>query len=127
MFGTREPRLPVLSDHMYSQAYAIRKEIDIERLRADLVALPSPRNRLYASEAMLQADDMIFERFTKNGWSAEKQPFAFKNILGIVDNSPRMVYQPKIYKSLEGANIIATKKGVEKPEGSRSRSHYDDV
>jgi len=123
MFGTREPRLYPLSDSIRSWSDTIRKVIDSERIRADVVDLPAPRNRLYAPEAMLQADDMILERLTDAGWSAEKQPFAFDNIRGLEDISPSIglgVKDPfkvytKVYKHLEGANIIATKKGIEEP------------
>ena len=123
MFGTREPKLYPLSDSMRSWSDAIRKVIDIERIRTDVVVLPAPRNRLYAPEAMLQADDMILERFEDAGWLVEKQPFVFDNVKGIEDISPSIgigikdpfkVYA-KVYKQLEGANILATKKGTDEP------------
>ena len=116
MFGTREPRLYPLSDSMRSWSDAIRKVIDAERIRADVVTLPAPRNRLDAPEAMLQADDMIIERFEDAGWSAEKQPFAFDNVEGTKDTSPEWVHQPMIYERLEGVNIVATRNGVGEPD-----------
>lgn len=123
MFGTREPKLYPLSDSMRSWSDAIRKTIDIERIRNDVIALPAPRNRLYAPEAMLQADDMIVQRFKDAGWSAEKQPFVFDNVKGIEDVSPSIgigikdpsKFYAKVYKQLEGANILATKKGIKEP------------
>lgn len=115
MFATHEPRLHALSDRLCSWADIIRKEIDAERIRADVVALPAPRNRLFAAGAMLRADGIILERLAGAGWSAEKQPFAFQNVLALADTSPRRVHRPAFYKSLEGANIIAIKKGIEKP------------
>jgi Zn-dependent M28 family amino/carboxypeptidase len=128
MFSMHEPKVYTFSDRLSSRAEAIRKEIDIERIRTDLIALPAPRNRLYASEAMILADNMILKGFTDSGWLVEKQPFAFKNILGIADHSPRLVYQPKIYKSLEGVNIIATKKGTDNPEKAIViLAHHDTV
>jgi hypothetical protein len=116
MFGTREPRLLPLSDNLRSWSDTVRKGIDIERIRSDLIALPAPRNRLYAPEAMQQADHMILERFTNAGWPAEQQPFAFDNVEGIADTSPAVIYQPMTYERLEGANIVATKKGAEEPQ-----------
>lgn len=116
MFGTREPKLCPLSDSTRLWSDTIRKSIDAQRIRADVIALPAPRNRLYAPEAMLQADDMILERFKDVGWSAEKQPFTFNNVEGIKDTSPEWVHQPMLYEKLEGVNIMATKKGVEEPQ-----------
>jgi len=116
VFGTGEPRLPVLGDNLRSLGDAVRKAVDIERLRDDLVALPAPRNRLYAPEAMARADGMIIERFAKAGWQAEKQPFFFDSVEGIADTSPVLVHQPVIYENLEGANIVAEMKGIEEPE-----------
>jgi Zn-dependent M28 family amino/carboxypeptidase len=116
MLGTDEPKLYPLSDSLRFWSDSIRKEIAIERIRADLVALPAPRNRLYACEAMFQADHMILERFTDADWSAEQQPFAFDNIEGTADNSPNLVHQQMVYERLEGVNIVATKKGIEEPQ-----------
>ncbi len=115
MFGTREPKLYPLSESLHSWSDAIRKGIDIERIRADVVALPAPRNRLHAQQAMLQADQMIIEGFTDAGWSAEKQPFVFENAGGFADTSPNWVPEPMVYERMEGANIVAVKKGIEEP------------
>ena len=75
MLGTREPRLHPLSDSICSWGDAIRKAIDVERIRTGVIDLPAPRNRLYAPEAMLQAEEIILERLAEAGWPAEKQPF----------------------------------------------------
>ena len=128
MFGMYEPKLYMFSDRLSSRADTMRKEIDIERIRTDLLALPAPRNRLYAFEAMALADKMILKGFTDAGWLAEEQPFAFKNVWGIVDHSPKLIFQPKLYKSLEGVNIIATKKGTGNPEKAIViLAHHDTV
>jgi Zn-dependent M28 family amino/carboxypeptidase len=128
VFGTGEPRPYKLSDRLCSWAKAIRKDINVERIRAGVIALPSPRNRLFASEAMQQADHMILEEFTNAGWLAEKQAFVVHNALGTVDTSPDLIVQPMIYKRLEGANIVGVKKGVENPKKAIViLGHYDTV
>ena len=115
MFGTGEPKLFKFKDNLISWSDSIRREIDANRIRDDLVALPAPRNRLFSPVAMQQADEMILEKFADAGWSAEQQPFVFENVAGIVDNSPRLVIEPIIYERLEGGNIVAIKKGIEDP------------
>jgi Zn-dependent M28 family amino/carboxypeptidase len=128
MFGTAEPRLYKMSDRLSSWTRALRRGIDVERIRADVSTLPAPRNRLFASQPMQRAEQMILEKLTNAGWSVEKQAFVVHNALGTVDTSPDMTVQPMIYKRLEGANIVAVKKGVEKPEKAMViLGHYDTV
>lgn len=121
MFGTGEPGLPVLSNKIRSWNDEIRKAIDPERIRAEVIALPAPRNRIDYPEAMLQADEMILERLTGAGWVAEKYPFFFENIKGIEDISPVTgafstgEFPWKVYDRLEGANLVAVKKGIDNP------------
>lgn len=128
MFGTGEPKLFKFKDDLISWSDSIRKEIDADRIHDDLVSLPAPRNRIFSPDAMLQAEQMILDRFTDAGWSAEQQPFTFDNVEGIVDTSPRLVLRPTIYERLEGANIIATRKGIEEPQKAIVvLGHYDTV
>lgn len=122
MFGTGEPRLPVLSNELKLWNDAIRRTIDPDRIRSEVVELPSPRNRLDYPEAMLQADDMILEKLKDAGWAAEKHPFVFENIKAVEDISPQIEafstgeFPWKIYDRLEGANLVAVKKGTDNPQ-----------
>jgi len=119
MFGTGEPRLPELSENLRLWSDKIRKAIDVERIRADVVSLPAPRNRLDFPEAMLKAEEMIVKKFMDAGWPVERYPFALDNVTGIEDLSPSFEQFSKgkipwkTYPHLEGVNIIATKKGME--------------
>ena len=121
MFGTRELKLHPLSNSIQTWGKKIREVIDPERIRINVVSLPTPRNRLYNPEAMIQADDMMLEKLADSGWSVEKQPFAFNSIEGIKDISPTITFNKwsdisTVYENLEGSNIIATKIGIQEPE-----------
>ena len=122
MFGTGEPRLPAISNELRSWSDEIRKAIDSNRIYTDVVELPTPRNRIDFPEAMLQADDMILEKLIGAGWAAEKHPFVFENIKGVEDISPETEafstgeFPWKVYDRLEGANLVAVKKGTDDPQ-----------
>lgn len=136
MFGTKEPKLYQFNDSIQSFSAMIRKTVDAERIRNDVVSLPAPRNRLFDPEAMDKADKIILEKLTDAGWTKEKQPFAFDNIEGTKDISPATTVSAgmkiedlyTVYDRLEGANIVATKKGIQEPDKAIAViGHHDTV
>ena len=124
MFGTHEPKLYPLKKSIQTWGKSIRETVDPKGIRSDVESFPAPRNRMYNSEAMTLADNMILDKFTAAGWLAEKQPFTFDNVEGIKDISPSTTISAglkiediyKVYDRLEGSNIIATKKGIDQSD-----------
>jgi len=135
VFGTKEPELFRFNDEMVSWNTAIRKAVNSDRIRADVEEFPGPRNRLSHPEAMDMADSIILEKLGNAGWSAEKKPFSFSNIKAMKDISPalfgnmiKLVSNMTVYDRLEGANIIAVKKGIREPEKAVViTAHHDTV
>lgn len=123
--GSREPKLKVFDPKLLTWANSLISEISPERIRAEVEALPAPRNRLHAPQEIETAQRLIIERFKRAGWQVETQPYQFSNISGYVDYDD--FTKPIVYPLLEGTNILAVKKA----EGSRQAivvmAHYDTV
>ncbi|MBV9791071.1 MAG: M20/M25/M40 family metallo-hydrolase [Chloroflexi bacterium] len=101
--------------------------ISPERLHADVVALPAPRNRLDRPEWMQQADQMILQAFQAAGWSAQLSPFRCAHVAGFLgySNNGRFPAPPTSYSLLEGANVVACKQGTQSGEAIVVLAHQD--
>lgn len=101
--------------------------ISPERLRADVVALPGPRNRLDRPDVMQRADQLILSEFQAAGWSAEIRPFRCTNAAGYLgySNNGRFLAPPTSYSYLEGANVVACKEGTQAAETIVVLGHHD--
>lgn len=127
--GAGEPRLRPLDPKLRAWIDGIAGEISPDRLYANVVALPAPRNRLHAPEAMQQADEMILEGFRDAGWTAERRPFTFTNAVGYVDHGDSLAdfMEPVVYPRLDGANIVATREGESSRAAIVVLGHSDTV
>ena len=123
MLGVGEPRLRALDPRLATAAAGMLDAVRTERLRADLAALPGPRGRLHAPEAMARADTLILDGFRDAGWTTERRPFTLRNAAGNLDHDG---YRPTVYPALQGVNIIAVKPG-ERTEAILVGAHHDTV
>lgn len=105
-------------------AGASARQVRPETLRADVLALPAPRNRLHAPAGMAEADAMILGELHGAGWKAELQPFVFEEAPGWLDYGH---YGPTTYRRLEGANVVAAKEGLETTDAVVVMAHHDTV
>lgn len=124
IFGTGEPRLRPLGAGLLAAAAPILSAVRVDRLRADLAALPGPRGRLHAPQAMAQADDWIVAGLRDAGWQTERRPFRLRNVVGNLDHG---TYRRTIYPELDGVNIVAVKHGETQAQTVLVGAHSDTV
>ena len=115
MLGLHEPQLEPLEDNLRVWVESVMSSISSDRLRADVVALPAPRNRLHAPEAMERADEMILREFREADWSVDYRFYELKNAVGFLDYDKDGFpagTKLAIYRDLAGANVLAIKEGL---------------
>ena len=105
-------------------ADSLRAQIDPLRIRAEVEALPAPRNRLHAPQAMAQSDQMILQAFQQAGWQAEIQGYTQKDTAGYVDHSG---FGQTVYAELTGANVVAIKEGAQEHAALVFFGHADTI
>lgn len=118
-----------LNSHLCAWLDELILTISPERLRADVEALPGPRNRVVAPDAMQQADQVILGAFQAAGWNAQLCPFTCTNVsgfLGYSDNGPYAARNTR-YSSLAGANVVACKEGSRSSEAIIVLGHHDTI
>lgn len=123
-FGAGEPDLEPLDSGMRSWAEAVGREVDPDRIHADVLGLPAPRNRLHSPEAMERAEELISEKFEEAGWMVERRQFAFTHVAGYLDH---VGFGAVDYPRLEGANIVSIKPGEDSEEAMVVLGHYDTI
>ena len=123
MLSVGEPRLRALNQRLIGAAAGMVDAVSVERLRADVAALPGPRGRLHAAEAMARADAFIIDGFRDAGWTVELRPFTLRDAAGNLDHGR---YQRTVYPELHGVNVLAVKAG-ERPEAVLVGAHHDTV
>jgi hypothetical protein len=113
--GTDEPAYPDPDGELLAAAREIRADVAPARLRALVESLPGPRNRLHAPEAMAQADALITDAWLAAGWSVERQELDLLGVRGVRDqpSGGRPGKRITRYARLRGANLIATKAGLQ--------------
>jgi Zn-dependent M28 family amino/carboxypeptidase len=126
--GSAEPKLRPLQADLSDWLKTIQGAADPERICRNVMALPAPRNRLYASSAMREADEIILRSFLDLGWNAERVPFSFDNVQGFLPPDARTASQAQpVFDHVEGANIIACKQGEESSDAVVVFAHHDTV
>lgn len=130
MFGTDEPQLQSLEPQLQAWAQALMRNVSPDRIRADVEALPAPRNRLNAADAMLSADEFILQRFRDGGWTAQYRPYELTNAIGFLDYDND--HHPAgtklaIYRELAGANLLGIKEGLSSANAILVGAHHDTI
>jgi hypothetical protein len=130
MFGTDEPRLPMLSSGLQVWAEGVLRAIDTGRLRANVEALPAPRNRLHAPEAMRDADELLMQGFGEAGWATEYRPYEVRNAVGFLDYAKDKYAagtKLALYQHLAGANVLGIKEGSSPADTIIVGAHHDTI
>src|SRR5438552_14448668 len=130
MFGTGEPTLDPLEGIWLDFAEHCNRVSSPARIRADVERLPAPRNRIHAPEAMAQCDEILIEAFNGAGWNAHRHAFQVKNVRGRLDYAQDRYpagSKPAIYRGLAGANVVATKAGLESKDVIVVGAHHDTI
>jgi Peptidase family M28 len=128
MLGMREPQLDPLDDSLQTWAKSITSSVSPDRLRADVMTLPAPRNRLNAPEAMERADEMILQGFREAGWMVDYRFYEWTNAVGFLDHEKgKFAAGTKlaIYRELAGANLLAIKEGSTSRDAILVGAHHD--
>lgn len=133
MFGTREPRLNSIDPSLLPWITEVMDHVDPHHLRAQVEALPAPRNRLHWPEAMSQTDQIILDTFRESGWITEKRPFAYRKdrirwaIGDAVWNIGDDTGDHGSPLHLAGLNILGVKEGVASGEALIVGAHHDTI
>lgn len=101
----------------------IAHELDPEKLRAEVEALPGPRSRIHRPEAMRAAEEMVFDSFAQAGWQVQRRPFTTVSGIGIRDHGD---FRRTRYRNLSGTNVVAVHEG-EVPAALVVLAHLDTV
>lgn len=130
MRGMDEPQLEPLEGRLQTWAESVTSSVSPDRLRADVVALPAPRNRLHtpAADAMELADEMILREFREAGWTVDYRFYEWKNAVGFLDYEKGRFpagAKPAIYRDLGGANVLAIKEGLSSRDAIVVGAHHD--
>jgi hypothetical protein len=115
VFGTNEPIYPDPSPELIAAANELREQVTPARLRAIVESIPGPRSRLHAPDAMDQADAVISNAWRAAGWIVDRQKLDLHGEWGLRDEPSRGKPKKRItrYPELHGANLLATKTGLE--------------
>lgn len=111
--------------HPTSDAVDLRRRIDDDQLRRDLLALPGPRNRLHAPEAMAATDELLLDAFRDAGWRTEWRPFELRDVWTSIDHGDFRA--PQHHTRLRGANVVATSPGTDTSDAVVLVAHHDTV
>src|SRR2546430_2529659 len=128
MFGTDELQLQSLDSGLQVWAEGLMRDVDPGTLRANVEALPAPRNRMHAPEAMEYADELIMRGFSDAGWATEHRPYQLKNAVGFLDYAKdRYPAGTKLvlYRHLSGANLLGIKEGLSSAHTILVGAHHD--
>jgi hypothetical protein len=128
MWGTKEPRYPNPSPDLVAAAEQLRAETSAARLRALVESLPGPRSRLHAPDAMADTEALLADAWRTAGWSVERQELNLKGVWGLRDGPGNEKPTKHItrYPELHGANLIATKAGLQ-TDAIVVAAHHDTV
>lgn len=87
-------------------------------------ALPGPRGRLFGQDAMLEAEQAITGWAEDAGWTVERRPYRAAEVIRTWQGK-----EPgRIWEKVEGANLVAERRGAVHPdEVVVVMAHYDTV
>ena len=128
MLGMNEPQLEPLDDSLQVWAESVMSSVSPDRLRNDVMALPAPRNRLHAPDAMERADEMILRAFHEAGWTIDYRFYEWQKAVGFLDyEKGKFAAGAKlaIYRELAGANVLAIKEGLSSRDVILVGAHHD--
>jgi hypothetical protein len=126
--GTDEPRYRPPDDALTAEADAWFAQANAGRLRSFVSALPGPRNRIHAPDAMARTDVLLTDAWRDAGWRVERQELHLRDVpaqLDFVVGDERR-HRRHSYPRLDGANLIATAPGRE-PDAIVLVAHHDTV
>ncbi len=89
--GAAEPAYPPPDEGLATEAGRMLERIEPGRLRTLVAALPGPRNRFDAAEAMRATDAMLIDAWRAAGWRTGRQPVAPAgwNLVAIAEGTRR--------------------------------------
>ncbi len=128
MLRMHELKLEPLEDSLQFWAESMMSSVSPDRLKADVMALPAPRNRLHTPDAMVRADEMILQGFRESGWTVDYRFYEWKNAVGFLDYEKGRFpagTKPAIYRELAGANVLAIKEGLYSRDAIVVGAHHD--
>ena len=123
-----EPRLGSLSGNDPIRLGQLAAAADADRLRAHVEAIARPRNRLNAADEMERAETYAAGALADAGWEVERRPFTVTDALGVPDHRVDGELHPRLrYERLEGANLLALKRGAAGGRAILVGAHLDTV
>jgi Peptidase family M28 len=123
-----EPRLDCLSAEAATHLGQLSAAANSDRLRADVEAIARPRNRLNAAAEMERAETYAAEALAAAGWEVERHPFTITDVLGVPDHRVEDELHPRVhYERLDGANLLALKRGAVRGRPILVGAHLDTV
>jgi Zn-dependent M28 family amino/carboxypeptidase len=95
-----------------------------DALAAMIAALPGPRGRLFGQEAMAEAERTIAGWAADAGWEVERRPYRAADVIRTWQGR-----EPgRIWEQVEGANLVAERRGALHPDQVVVvMAHYDTV
>jgi hypothetical protein len=123
-----EPRLDRLSAGDATHLGQLAAAADPDRLRTHVEAIARPRNRLNAAAEMERAEAYAAGALAHAGWEVERRPFTVTDALGVPDHRVDGEVHPRVhYERLEGANLLARKRGAAPGRAILVGAHLDTV
>jgi hypothetical protein len=113
---------------MRAAAEAFLAQADAGRLESIVSALPGPRNRIHAPDAMARTDRLLTDAWHDARWRVERQELNLRDVSArldyrIGDERPHRRHQ---YPRLDGTNLIAIMPGRER-DAVVLVAHHDTV
>jgi len=127
IIGSGELRLAPLPTALATWAAEISSLVSAERIRDDVEAIAEPRSRLTAPEGMARAEKHIATALQAAGWETAVEPFAFSDVIGVRDGAEHVADPSVTYERLEGANVVARKRGTSGRRAILVGAHFDTV
>ncbi len=120
----RPPRLPSVPAAVAAVAESAASQLDDGALRAMVEELPGPRNRLYAADAMRQAENSIAGALEDAGFAVQRQEFTEVDVTGYGDGGRG---DRVVFPCLDGVNVIGRRPGEAGRDAVVVLAHYDTV
>jgi hypothetical protein len=126
--GTDEPHVRPPDERLLDAASGWLERTDAGRLRSLVSALPGPRSRIHAPEAMAFTDALLADAWSDAGWTVERQELRLRDVLAWRDHTVggERRHRRHRYPRLDGANLIATWAGAER-DAIVLVAHHDTV
>jgi Zn-dependent M28 family amino/carboxypeptidase len=127
VLGAAEPRLRPLNAQLADLAEQISGTVQPDRIRADVISLSGPRNRLHYTGTDYY-EELIESGFSEAGWSAERKPFVYpgtQRVLEFTSDGRHAAMADR--ENVQGVNVVA-RLGTDHPGPPVViGAHYDTV